>query len=722
MSVTGNGSLLLVSTGANSLVNVSGLPTSLTALGVSIGTGGTVNWGSPTSVTHSSLSMNAGGTLNTASLTNIDSTQLTASNGAAFSLPAVASYDTVNSTWMASGAGSKIIFPALTSVTFTAVAGYNNYLYLTTTTGGDIELPNLAAAAVPASGGLVISATGANSMVNVSALPTSLTAIKVTAGTGGTVNWGSPTSVTHSQLIMDGNGTLNTASLTNIDTTQLTASGGANFALPAVASYDTTNTTWLATGAGSKLSLPALTTVTFTNVPGYNNYLYLDAATGGDVELPNLASYAIPVTGGLVLSATGAGSVVNVPALPTNLTALYVTAGTGGTVNWGSPTSVTNSQLTLDTAGTLNTASVTNIDGSTLAATNGATFTLPAVTSYNTTNRTWKATGAGSKLILPALTSVTFTYVPLANNYLYLDAISGGDVELPNLASYAIPVTGGLVLSATGAGSLVNVPALPKSLTALYVTAGTGGTVNWGSPTAVTNSQLTLDTAGTLNTASVTNIDGSTLTATNGATFTLPAVTSYNTTNRTWTANGAGSKLFLPALTSVTFTYVPQSTNYFYLTAGTGGDVDLPAFASFAVPVTGGLIITSSGANSFVELPSLRSTVASPQSGFRLSGGGGVILGAPAAGRVELSFSADFTNLTGSLEILEDGVLAETIPPTKLNTWQSFQFDLPPAGTVEFLTTGTSSAVTLASYLAAPEPASLALLALSAAALLLRRR
>jgi len=480
---------------------------------------------------------------------------------------------------------------------------------------------------------------------------------------------------------------------------QLSASSGGSIALAALASFDSVgaNPSLQASGANSLVSLPALTSATMTS------NLYFQASSGGDVEAPKLSSLSFPNAGEvLALYSTGSGSMVDVAALGgTSLQNLYVQVHTGGTVNWGSPTSVQNSTLLLDTAGTLNTGSLANIDGTQLTSTNGATFNLP-VTSYNagSANPQWQASNANSKLTLPNLTSVT------TNSNFGLTAQNGGDIEVPKLSTITY-ISGGTAsidfnLQAIGANSIINASGLSPSLTDLYVVVRTGGTVNWGSPTSVTNSTLTMDTGGTLNTSALSHIDGTSLTATSGATFSFPAVTSFNAGNNApqWQSTNANSTLTVSLLNALT------SNSNFGLSAQNGGTINLPALTSMSFGTNGDLYVQSGGANSVANLSGLLSTGSATTTSALLSNGGQILLGAP--GKVaNVSFSARFNNANGSLGLYENGTLLESITPNNVNTFETYNFsNLPAASDVELLASGSNSSVTIESYqiAAVPEP------------------
>lgn len=120
------------------------------------------------------------------------------------------------------------------------------------------------------------------------------------------------------------------------------------------------------------------------------------------------------------------------------------------------PLNAVNATLTADGAnGTVSATGQTNIDRSTVIVSNGATLSLPNVTSYaqsiNNNNRYFRASGAGSVLNLPGITSLTDI-----GYWLYIQAQSGGRVNLPALATI---IDSYVDMSADGNNSMLNLPA-----------------------------------------------------------------------------------------------------------------------------------------------------------------------------------------------------------------------------------------------------------------------
>ena len=134
-----------------------------------------------------------------------------------------------------------------------------------------------------------------------------------------------------------------------------------------------------ASGAGSQLSLPNVKSI--NAIGAIDSSVQVGASSGADVELPMLTQATGPV------SLSSSNGTIDLPML---------SAFTGGTI--------------ADSGGTLSLPSLSDFDGSSLQVSGGATVTLSVLTSYvggNGYTSTLLATGAGSKLLLPKLASIT---------------------------------------------------------------------------------------------------------------------------------------------------------------------------------------------------------------------------------------------------------------------------------------------------------------------------
>ncbi len=669
-------------------------------------TGGALSVTAGSSTLNGPLTMN-GGSLTASGLgvaflangsTHVSGASLFTEGGASLSLPGVPSYTGLTggtTTLEATGAGSTLTLANLTSLT-EDTASYGSRNYIEALAGGTVNLPALTKIRtgyeVLKSDGTDNSGTG--SVVNAPAL-TSFTTLSDSFGNSllqatnghahdqralghftpnvdltldgtGTLSTSQITSFTNATFTMTGSTLALGNGLTNVNGSTFLVSGGASLSLPGVTSYtgQTGGTTTLeAKGASSTLTLANLTGLT-EDTGSYGSRNYIEALTGGTVDLPALTQIH---TGYEVLESDGMGSVFNAPAL-TSFTTLSDNFGNsllqdtnGGTVNEVLAT-FANVDLTLDGTGTLATSQITSftnatftvtggtlalgngltkVNGSSFLVSGGAALSLPGVTSYTGQTggtTTLEATGAGSTLTLANLTSLTEDTTSYGSRN-YIEALAGGTVNLPALTTIR---TGFEVLKSDGTdnggtGSVVNAPALTSFTTLsdsfgnslLQVTNGAAmnealatfanvnltidgtGTLSTSQITSFTNATFTM-TGGTLALPSgLTNVNGSTFLVSGGAALSLPGVTSYiGQTGSTTTleAKGAGSTLTLANLTSLT-----EDTSSYgsrnYIEALAGGTVDLPALTQIS---TGYEVLESDGSDntgtgSVLNVPALTS-------------------------------------------------------------------------------------------------------------------
>ena len=246
-----------------------------------------------------------------------------------------------------------------------------------------------------------------------------------------------------------------------------------------------------ASGAGSVLSLPNLTSLTGGVDPAFTNgtvpSISVMALAAGTVSLPKLTQ----IGGGPVnLVADGTSSLLNLSALascsvdhtdvsPGGASADTLQATNGGTIKDGALTNVDSTNVVLDgtgtfsyaqitsftssgitiPTGTFNFSSLTDADASGFTVNSGATLNLPIATSANSAS----FTVGGGTLSLPALTS--------ANGASFVVS-GGGSVSVSGITSY----TGNGKLEASGAGSVLSLPNL-TSLNGGVDPAFTNGTV-----------------------------------------------------------------------------------------------------------------------------------------------------------------------------------------------------------------------------------------------------
>ena len=628
----------------------------------------------------------AGITLSVTGTTTVSGGSMEAEGGATLSLSQLTTYaGAVNatSTLEATGTGSVLSLPNLVTVT-EDTGSYSSRTQILALSGGDVELPALTSI----SGGPVqLESDGAGSKLNINAL-TSLSGntgqqyfSEVQVTNHASVSDSALATIKDANLTLDGTGTLSTSQiatftfgtlalsggtasfggLTNADGSSLEASGGGKLTLSALPTYaGGVNYTGIlqATGTGSLLSLAALTRLT-EDTGSYSSRTQVQSLSGGDVELPALTT----ISGGPVqLESDGAGSTLNVNALTSfsgntgqqyysglqvtnhasvsdsalaTLNEANLTLDGTGTLSTGQIATFTTATLTLS-GGTATLAGLTNANASSFLVSGGAVLNLSDLSTYagpvNAT-ATWQATGTGSKLAMSKLAALTEDTGSYSSRTL-IQALSGGDVELPALTS----ISGGPVqLESDGAGSVLNINALTSfsgntnqgNFSGLQVT--NHASVSDSALTTLEDVNLTLDGTGTLSISQIasftdgsislsggtetfiglTDADGSDLEASGGGKLTLSTLKTYaGGVNYTsiFQATGTGSLLALPAITTMT----EDTGSYASRTqvqALSGGDVELAALTA----ISGGAVqLEGDGAGSTLDINALTSFSCAP--------------------------------------------------------------------------------------------------------------
>ena len=487
------------------------------------------------------------------------------------------------------------------------------------------------------------------------------------SGTLATSQW---TAFTNATAAISG-GNPDFSSLANINGAGFQVSGGATVSLPTVTSYSGPIGDAIklqASGVGSLLSLPNLTTIT-GDTGNFVSLTQAQALSGGQVSLPALTQIG---GGPVALVADGTGSQLDVSALTSfqgaggqyHTTSLQVT--NGGTLLDALLTTLSGVTVTLDGSGTLATSqwtaftnataaisggnpdfsSLANINGAGFQVSGGATVSLPTVTSYSGPIGDaikLQASGVGSLLSLPNLTTITGD----TGNFVSLtqaQALSGGQVSLPALTQIG---GGPVALVADGTGSQLDVSALTSfqgaggqyHTTSLQVT--NGGTLLDALLTTLSGVTVTLDGSGTLATSqwtaftnataaisggnpdfsSLANINGAGFQVSGGATVSLPTVTSYSGPIGDaikLQASGVGSLLSLPSLLNIGI-----NTEQLDVTALGGGRAEFSALTSIT---SGDVRLHADGAGSVVSAPDLVHYSISILNNVQQTNGGAVLL------------------------------------------------------------------------------------------------
>ncbi len=439
---------------------------------------------------------------------------------------------------------------------------------------------------------------------------------------GGIFPLGQLTSLTNGSLT-EASGVVSLPNLSDITGSSLSAQFGGGLTLPSITSFDPNSqyTTFSATGNGSVLSLPALTSVTSST---YGGSLKLNASDGGQVLVSALTTVdTASFFSSFSASADGAGSTVDLSGLTQfnaynsslsitnsgtvlvngsviNLDGVSITLDGTGTFPIDQFVSLTDGGLTVE-GGSYDLFNLTDIDGSSLTAENGGNLTLHAISSFEPKGRSvqFSATGDASTIFLPVLTTE-------ATNSDYgsfsLNASGGGHVLLSALTSIdTAAYYTSFSASADGMGSIVNLSNVTTyNASSQNFTATNEGAILFNSAvTSLNNASLTLDATGafpiaqitsltngsftleggSLDLVNLTDITGSSLTNNGGGDLTLPSITTFDPDGRyvSFSAANDGSVINLPSMATVTTSTFDGSLN---LSANNGGQVLLPALTT----------------------------------------------------------------------------------------------------------------------------------------------
>ena len=327
-----------------------------------------------------------------------------------------------------------------------------------------------------------------------------------------------------------------------------------------------------------------------------------------------------------------------------------LTLGTGSTVS----VSLAGTQIDVNGVAALNGGNLLASGGGVINVNNVAGGTI----DFGPAAMTFRATGTGSQINLPNVTTVTLAQQQTGT----IEAISGGSVSFAGLSAINIAAGGfsfqtrDINFKADGVGSVIDLPALvtfdDQGPGRSLLQASAGGTINTPAMTAAKSVRMVVDATGSLDTAQITNLDGSrvevtaqvvdfagatsfvngemvvqgggnallpnlsnvtgaSFTVDGGVTLSLPAVTSVSfdrpDANPSFIANGAGSVLDVSNATTLTLSRERSVA----ITATAGGLVDLGAVTTIDIAAGGfdfqlrDINITADGASSLVDLSSL---------------------------------------------------------------------------------------------------------------------
>ncbi len=348
----------------------------------------------------------------------------------------------------------------------------------------------------------------------------------------------------------------------------ITMDGGSSILVTGAASFTTDNTTLSANAAGTLFEADGATTVDGVN---------LMATSGGVLRLDQAASYTHNNNGvnkDRTISADDTGSLVDL---------------SGATSISGSGGALSDLFITANSGGTVNFSSVTTIDG-------------PSGGGGNPRGVEITSSGASSLVDFSDLTSFTND---ATNPSSLLEPADGGEIRVPILTTL-----GGvdIILDGTGTMSTSQITTYNNGHAQVDGTAA-----DFSGVTDATDSEFTVTGGGTIDLSTATSINSTGFDVNDGVTLALPAATSYThdtskiNNDRTLKATGASSVLDLSNLTSFTGANSGGALSDVFVEALDGGEVDLSGVLTISGNAGGsgnprGIQFTADGTSSTIDL------------------------------------------------------------------------------------------------------------------------
>ena len=254
---------------------------------------------------------------------------------------------------------------------------------------------------------------------------------------------------------------------TTADSVFMYAQQGGLISLPGLTEYNTGanfSCTLQASGAGSVLDLPALETITGPTWAFPNN-LTIQAQQGGRINMASVNTMSVTYGSqgswglGIQIYADGTNSVVDLSGLQQFLADFgYVPS---------------DSLMQPSNGGQILVPNLRNASGLSLIVSGGLTFNLPALTNYINgiaANCTLQASGAGSVLNLPALQTIIGPNWATPNN-LTIQAQQGGRINMASVTTMSVTYTYqsgsaamGIQVYANGMNSVIDLSGLQQFL------------------------------------------------------------------------------------------------------------------------------------------------------------------------------------------------------------------------------------------------------------------
>ncbi len=477
------------------------------------------------------LTINSGASVQTLEdATSFDGGGIRNNSGAPLSFPLVTSYTHGGGNFSthfieASGLGSELLFPNLTTITGSLDPDdFNADLLIRSINGGRIDLGS----ATTINGPARVTATGTGAEVDISSITSFVdsnpsVSSELNTSSGGRIRMAGLTSLENVDLTIGGE--METGQLTDLSDAFVTVNGvNADF------------------GGLTSLNRLVLSLNSGGMATGLDNVVTIDDSSlfvrsGVTLSLPNVTSYTMTGEINRWLQASGTGSAIDLP----NVTSIS-----------GSP---------LNEFGTL---SIEGVNGGYVNLANATTITGGT-----------RITASGTNGEVDVSSVFTFTDTN-SNSTSSLTTFSSGRIRMPNLVELdEVNLSVGGIMDTSQLVSIRNASIdvfVPADFTALD---------------DIIESTLTIRSNGELqDVGALSNIDGASIIVRDGTNLTLPGVTSYTqivNSNRVIQAIGGGSRLELPNITTITGISDTQTTSgTVRVESVSGGYIDLPALASLS--------------------------------------------------------------------------------------------------------------------------------------------
>jgi glucose/arabinose dehydrogenase/PKD repeat protein len=540
------------------------------------------------------------------------------------------------------------------------------------------------------------SATSTGTIVTVNALPAATITststsfctggsviLSANTGTGLTYQWsnaaGIIASATNAAYTVSAAGTY-TVKVTNTNNCSATSAGTTITVNTLPTATITSSATSFCTGGSVILSANTGAGLTYqwSNAAGI-----ISSATNATYTATAAGTYTVEITNTNNCTATSAGTIVTVNALPaatiTSTSTSFCTGGsvilsantgTGLTYQWsnaaGIIASATNAAYTVSAAGTY-TVKVTNTNNCSETSA-GTTITVNILPTATITSSATSFCTGGS-VILSANTGAGLTY-QWSNAAGIISSATNATYTATAAGTYTVEITNTNNCTATSAGTTITVNALPTATITAPVTSfctgaslilsantGTGLTYQWSNAAGIiasaTNAAYTVSTAGTY-TVKVTNANNCSATSA-GTTITENALPTATITAPA-TSFCTGGSVLLSANTSTGFIY-EWSDAAGIIASATNSTYSVNAAGTYTVKVTNANNCSETSAGTTITVNALpTATITAPVTSFCT--GTSLILSANtgteltyqwsnAAGTIPSATNAAYTATTG---------------------------------------------------------------------------